>query len=396
LDFYIKSNKLGLYSQIVSVALKSLTYLFILKYISPSIYGESVFQLTLMGFSLILSDSGGSSSIYSHKKLTEDNINQYFSTSLTYSLFLTSIIFIFLFFQKDDTNIIIYIIISLLILFSPANNVLISVIQKYNYNNYFYFSRNFRDFFTFIFSLFLIYTQKFKLVLFLPQLFGEIILFVFLFKFINTKIYKIKYAFKIKKEVLIRNYYLFFTKILNYFSLNWIYLGFLNFNMFDVATLNMANSFWKNLSDSLKNIFQKSYIMIPYNNKVDVFNNSKYFLKFNLKYLIPIVLFSTLLIAIFLNYYANGLWIGSIKFVYIFGIFGAILFIFPPLTPVYIVNDKSRRIFKNSLIQFIFNIITIALVYVLKLPIIYAFVLTLTYQVISYLLLFIGLKKIFI
>ena len=86
---------------------------------------------------------------------------------------------------------------------------------------------------------------------------------------------------------------------------------------------------------------------------------------------------------------------GSIKFVYIFGIYGAILFIFPPLTPVYITNDKSNKIFKNAQIQFILNIISILVVYILKLSIIYALCLTLTYQVISYFMLFIGLNEIF-
>ncbi len=395
LEYYLKSNKLGLYSQIISFGLKALTYLLVLKYISPSVYGESVFQLTLMGFCLILSDSGGSSALYSHKKLTEDIVNQYFSSSVTYSLFLTVVVLIFIIFQKDVANINIYFIISLLILVSPANNVLISATQKYNYNNYFYFSRNFRDFFAFIFSLYLIYIQNLKLVLFLPQLLGEIILFIFIFNFVNTKIHKIKFRLKIEKEVFVRNYNLFFTKILNYFSLNWIYLGLINFNLVDLANLNVANSFWRNLSDSLKNIFQKSYIMIPYNSKVDVINNSKYFLKFNFKYLIPLILFSTILLSFFLNYYANGTWVGSIKFVYIFGVYGAILFIFPPLTPVYITNDKSNKIFKNAQIQFVLNIISISVVYILKLSIIYALCLTITYQVISYFMLFIGLNKIF-
>jgi len=395
LDFYIKSNKLGLYSQIISIGLKAFTYLFILKYISPKIYGESVFQLTIMGFSLILADSGGSSAIFSHKQLSESKINQYFSSSVTYSLILTFIIFLFAIIQKENTNFNTYLIISILILVSPANNVLISVIQKYNFNNYFYFSRNFRDFISFLSSLYLIYIKNYKLALFLPQLFGEIILFLLLIKFINTNIHKIKYSLKIEREVIKRNYHLFCTKILNYFSLNWLYLGFVKFNMIDVATLNMANSFWKNLSESLKNVFQKSYIMIPYNNRFDVFKNSKYFIKFNFKYLLPLVLFSSTFIAFFLNYYANGVWVGSIKYVYIFGIYGALLFLFPPLTPVYIVNDKTDKIFKNSIIQFLLNLITMFIVFIFKMPIIFAFVLTLSYHIISYFLLFIGLKKIF-
>ena len=56
---------------------------------------------------------------------------------------------------------------------------------------------------------------------------------------------------------------------------------------------------------------------------------------------------------------------------------------------------KSNKIFKNAQIQFILNIISILVVYILKLSIIYALCLTLTYQVISYFMLFIGLNEIF-
>ena len=57
-----------------------------------------------------------------------------------------------------------------------------------------------------------------------------------------------------------------------------------------------------------------------------------------------------------------------------------------------IVDDPRDS---DNVLSAILNIISILVVYILKLSIIYALCLTLTYQVISYFMLFIGLNEIF-
>ena len=395
MDNYIFSNKLGFYSQSIAIILKVGSYLLILGNITPDVYGDLVFELTIMGFALIISDSGGSSAIFSHAELNGRLISQYFSSSINYSVILALTVLFLGVVYGDPQYVFIYLIISLLVIFSPSNNVLLSVLQKYGHLKFFYFSKVVKDIIAFIIAIILIFKEGYELALFLPMLIGEMVLFIFLFFIVSHLQGGLKYFLKIERGLILRSSNLFLAKVLNYFSLNWIYLNIHDFGSVNLGILSIANSIWRNFSDSLKNIFQKNYIMVSYETKEQWKINSSYFWKFNLKHLVPLIFLYIVAASLFLFFFSNGVWQGAINYVIIYGIYGVILFVFPPLSPVYILKNNTRKLLLNAGMQFLLSILVILIMKSIGMNLMLALSFTLLLHVFSFISLYINLTKLF-